>query len=35
VLKDGVGYVPAELYEALGVRRFAEPPQVTQRSPGP
>ncbi len=30
VLKEGIGYVPAELYEAFGVRRFAEPPQVTQ-----
>jgi imidazolonepropionase-like amidohydrolase len=30
VLKDGVGYAPAELYEAFGIRRFVEPPQVTQ-----
>jgi len=30
VLKEGVGYVPAELYEAFGIRRFVEPPQVTQ-----
>jgi len=28
VLKDGVGYAPAELYEALGIRRFADPPSV-------
>jgi hypothetical protein len=35
VLKAGVGYVPAELYEAFGVRRFAEPPQITQRAPAP
>ena len=28
VLKDGVGYAPAELYETLGIRRFAEPPSV-------
>ena len=28
VLKDGVGYAPAELYEALGIRRFADPPAV-------
>jgi len=26
VLKDGVGYAPAELYEAFGIRRFADPP---------
>jgi hypothetical protein len=30
VLKGGVGYVPAELYEAFGVRRFAEPPQLSK-----
>jgi imidazolonepropionase-like amidohydrolase len=30
VLKEGVGYVPAELYEAFGVRRFTEPPQVSR-----
>jgi imidazolonepropionase-like amidohydrolase len=32
VLKEGVGYIPAELYEAFGVRRFTEPPQVLQRA---
>ncbi len=30
VLKEGVGFAPAELYEAFGIRRFAEPPQITQ-----
>lgn len=30
VLKDGVGYAPAELYEAFGVRRFTEPPRITR-----
>ena len=30
VLKEGVGYAPAALYEAFGIRRFAEPPQITQ-----
>ena len=30
VLKEGVGYAPAEIYEAFGIRRFTEPPQVTQ-----
>jgi imidazolonepropionase-like amidohydrolase len=30
VLKGGVGYAPAELYEAFGIRRFTEPPQVSQ-----
>jgi hypothetical protein len=28
VLKDGVGYAPAALYEELGIRRFAEPPAI-------
>lgn len=28
VLKDGVGFAPAELYESLGVRRFADPPAI-------
>ncbi len=32
VLKGGVGYVPAELYESFGVRRFTAPPQVLQRA---
>ncbi len=30
VLKDGVGYAPATLYEAFGIRRFAEPPAITR-----
>jgi hypothetical protein len=30
VLKDGVGYAPAELYEAIGIRRFAEPPAISR-----
>ena len=30
VLKDGVGYAPADIYEAFGVRRFTEPPQFTR-----
>ncbi|MGH8221804.1 MAG: amidohydrolase family protein, partial [Woeseiaceae bacterium] len=30
VLKDGVGYAPADIYEAFGVRRFADPPQITR-----
>jgi len=34
VLKDGVGYAPAGLYEAFGVRRFAEPPLIRRRSAG-
>jgi len=28
VLKDGVGYAPAQIYEAFGIRRFAEPPAI-------
>jgi imidazolonepropionase-like amidohydrolase len=28
VLHDGVGYSPADLYESLGIRRFAEPPAI-------
>jgi Amidohydrolase family len=31
VLKDGVGYAPAEIYEAFGVRRFTDPPRITRR----
>jgi cytosine/adenosine deaminase-related metal-dependent hydrolase len=31
VLKDGVGYAPAEIYEAFGVRRFSDPPQILQQ----
>jgi hypothetical protein len=30
VLKGGVGYAPAELYEAFGIRRFTDPPQVSE-----
>ncbi len=30
VLKDGVGYAPADIYEAFGVRRFTDPPQITR-----
>jgi hypothetical protein len=30
VLKDGVGYAPADLYEAVGIRRFAEPPAISR-----
>jgi hypothetical protein len=30
VLKDGVGYAPAELYEAFGVRRFVDPPVIAR-----
>ena len=28
VLKDGVGYAPATLYEEFGIRRFADPPVI-------
>jgi hypothetical protein len=30
VLKDGAGYAPAELYEAFGIRRFADPPAISR-----
>jgi hypothetical protein len=30
VLKDGIGYAPADLYEAFGIRRFADPPAITR-----
>jgi hypothetical protein len=30
VLKDGVGFAPAAIYEAIGIRRFAEPPEITR-----
>src|SRR2546430_12207476 len=33
VMKDGVVYFPAEVYEALGVRRFVEPPAVHALAP--
>jgi hypothetical protein len=29
VLKDGVGFAPAEIYEALGIRRFVDPPAIS------
>jgi hypothetical protein len=29
VMKDGVAYFPADIWEAIGVRRFADPPAVT------
>lgn len=28
VLKEGVGFAPADIYETFGVRRFADPPQI-------
>ena len=34
VMKDGVIYFPAEVYEALGVRRFVDPPAVQALAPG-
>jgi imidazolonepropionase-like amidohydrolase len=30
VLKGGVGYAPAGIYESFGVRRFADPPRITR-----
>ncbi len=30
VLKDGVGYSPADLYGTIGVRRFADPPAISR-----
>ncbi|HJS21490.1 MAG TPA: amidohydrolase family protein [Steroidobacteraceae bacterium] len=32
VMKDGVVFYPAELYEAVGVKRFADPPKVAAKS---
>ena len=29
VLKDGVGYSPANLYESFGIRRFSDPPAIS------
>ncbi len=29
VIRDGMGYSPAGIYEALGVRRFADPPGIS------
>jgi hypothetical protein len=33
VMKDGVVYFPAEVYEAIGVRRFADPPAMHPATP--
>ena len=33
VLKDGVGFAPADVYEALGVRRFVDPPHISADGP--
>ena len=30
VLKDGTGIAPADLYEALGIRRFVDPPAISR-----
>jgi len=30
VLKDGVGFAPAAIYEAFGIRRFADPPSISR-----
>ncbi len=30
VLKDGVGYAPADIYESFGIRRFADPPAISR-----
>ncbi len=30
VLKDGVGFAPAALYEAFGIRRFVDPPAISR-----
>jgi len=32
VMKEGVVYYPAEIYEALGIKRFRSPPVVTTPS---
>jgi hypothetical protein len=34
VMKDGVAYLPAEVYEAVGVRRFADPPPIAEQPTG-
>jgi imidazolonepropionase-like amidohydrolase len=31
VMKDGVVFYPAEVYEAVGVKRFTEPPKVAAK----
>jgi imidazolonepropionase-like amidohydrolase len=37
VMKDGVTYLPSEVYEAIGVKRFVEPPafQLARRADAP
>jgi len=30
VLKDAVGFAPADLYESFGIRRFADPPAISR-----
>ncbi len=30
VLKDGVGFAPASIYEAFGIRRFSDPPSISR-----
>ena len=35
VMKAGVAYFPAQIHEALGVRRFADPPAVTVPAAAP
>jgi len=30
VLKDGTGFAPADIYEALGIRRFVDPPAISR-----
>ena len=30
VLKDGIGYSPADLYETFGVRPFTKPPEISR-----
>jgi hypothetical protein len=32
VMKDGIAYYPAEVYEAIGVKRFIDPPQVQSQA---
>ena len=32
VMKEGVVFYPAEVYEAVGVKRFVDPPKVTAKS---
>ena len=30
VLRDGIGFAPAGLYESLGIRRFVDPPHISR-----